>query len=143
MAILELILTDLATLFHAPSSLPPLEVDEGKKGSNSDHNVIVFPPSTNTQFKTERQVSVVRHRPLPPSSVREFGQAFVHHPWLEVLECEDGNDKAANFHDTIIKYRDKYFPERCVKMSTFDKDWMHPELKSIHIEMTKEFYRNR
>ena len=31
--ILEVILTDLATLFSSPSSLSPLEVDEGKKGS--------------------------------------------------------------------------------------------------------------
>ena len=73
-AVLEVILTDLAILYHPPSSLLPLEVDPGKKGSNSDHNIVVFPPRTNVQFKRDRQVSVIKHRPLPPSRVQEFGQ---------------------------------------------------------------------
>ena len=142
-AILEVILTDLATIFHPPSSLSPLEVDKGKKGSNSDHNIIVFPPSTNIQFKRDRQVSVVKHRPLPPSSVKEFGREIVTHSWIEVLECEDGHQKAKNFHNTITKLRDKYFPEKAVRMTSFDKGWMHPALKSLHSEMTKEFFKNR
>lgn len=42
-----------------------------------------------------------------------------------------------------MRLRDKHFPEKTVKMSSFDKDWMHPELKSLYIEMTKEFFNNR
>ena len=80
--ILEIILTDLATLYSPPSSLSPLEVDKGKKGSNSNHNIIVFAPRTNSQYQRDREVSVIKHRPLPPSSVQEFGQVFVRHPWL-------------------------------------------------------------
>ena len=140
---MEVILTDLATLFSPPSSRSPLEVDKGKKGSNSDHNLIVFAPRTNIKYKKERQVSVIKHRPLPPSSVQHFGQEFVRHPWVEVLECEDGHKKAAIFHDTIGRFRDRHFPEKLVKMSSLDKDWMHPDLKIIYIEMTKEYYKNR
>ena len=65
------------------------------------------------------------------------------HPWLEVLESEDGHVKAANFHETIMKLRDKHFPEKSVRMTTFDKDWMYPDLKNIYVEMTKEFFKNR
>ena len=60
-----------------------------------------------------------------------------------MLECEDGHEKARHFHETLIKLRDKHFPEKTVKISSFDKDWMHPELKSLHIQMTKEFFNNR
>ena len=28
-------------------------------------------------------------------------------------------------------------------MTSLDKEWMHPDLKCIHIEMTKEFIKNR
>ena len=42
-----------------------------------------------------------------------------------------------------MRLRDKHFSEKTVKMSSFDKDWMHPELKSLYIEMTKEFFNNR
>ena len=41
---LEIILTDLHHLFVPPTSLPPLPVDVGKKGVESDHNTIVFAP---------------------------------------------------------------------------------------------------
>ena len=113
------------------------------KGSDSDHNIIVFAPLTNTQFKKKRQFTNISYRPLPPSKIQEFGQEFVLHPWQEVLECEDGHQKAANFHETIQWFRDKYFPEKIVRMSSFDKGWMHPDVKSIYLEMTKEYFRHR
>ena len=142
-AILEVILTDLATLYSPPTSLAPLEVDQGMKGSDSDHNIIVFAPLTNAQFKKQRVFTTISHRPLPPSRIQEFGQALVRHSWAEVIECEDGHLKAAIFHDTIKRFRYKHFPEKLVKMSSLDKDWMHPDLKSIYIEMTKEYFKHR
>ena len=142
-AVLEVILTDLATLYHPPSSLAPLEVDKGKKGSDSDHNTIVFAPRSNTQFKKDRQVNTISHRPLPPSRIQQFGQDIVQHSWSEVLESQDANQKAANFHNTICWLRDKHFPEKLVRMSSLDKDWMHPDLKDLHVKMTKEYFKNR
>ena len=142
-ATLEVILTDLATLFYPPTSEPPLEVDVGKKGSNSDHNIVIFSPKSNLQYKKERQSNIIHHRPLPPSKIQEFGQEIVRHPWLEIFEVEDGNQKASNFHQTIVHLRDKYFPEKKVKITSLDKEWMHPDLKSVYLEMTKDFFKNR
>ena len=139
-AILEVILSDIATLYHPPTSRPPLQVDKGKKGSDSDHNLVVFAPRSNSQFKKDRQKSSITYRPLPPSKIQEFGRELVQHSWIEVLECEDGHSKARHFHNTLIRLRDKHFPEKTVKMSSFDKDWMHPELNSLNIEMTKGFF---
>ena len=51
--------------------------------------------------------------------------------------------KARNFHQTISRLRDKYFPQKLVKMSSLDKEWMHPDLKSTYLQMTKEFFKNR
>ena len=141
-ATLEVILTDLATFFHPPTSLPPLEVDQGKKGSDSDHNVVVFAPRSNNHFKKERQFTVIKHRPLPSSRIQEFGQELVPHPWLEVLECEDGHQKAANFHNSIMWFRNKYFPEKNVKISSLDKEWMNSNLKAQYTDMTKEYFKN-
>ena len=60
-----------------------------------------------------------------------------------MLETEDGHHKAVNFHNTIMRFYDKYFPEKSVIMSSFDKDWMHPDLKYLHRQMSREFYLNR
>ena len=108
-AILEVILTDLATFYHPPSSLPTLEVDQGKPGSESDHNIVVFAPRSNVYFHKDREYTTIKHRPLPASKIREFGQKFVAHTWSEVLECQDGNLKASNFHNTITWFRDCFF----------------------------------
>ena len=74
--------------------------------------------------------------------MQEFGQDIVRHPWIEVLECEDANQKARPFHDTIVQLRDKYFPLKLVRISSLDNEWMHPALKSTYMEMTKDYYKN-
>ena len=142
-AILEVILTDLATLYYPPTSRPPLEVDQGKKGSDSDHNIVILSPISSAQFKKDRIRTTITHRPLPQSKVQDFGRDLVPHSWIEVLEAEDGHQKARHFHNTLMWFRDKHFPEKTVKMSSFDKDWMHPDLKHLHGQMTKEYFQNR
>ena len=58
-ATLEIILSDLHTLFHPPTTLPPLQVDEGKAGKDSDHNVVVFAPKSNPQYHQTQQKKTV------------------------------------------------------------------------------------
>ena len=59
------------------------------------------------------------------------------------MEADDGHKIARNFHNTLMFFRDKHFPEKSVSMSSFDKDWMHPDLKYLHVQMTKEYFKNR
>ena len=64
-ATLEILLTDLHTLFHPPTTLPPLQVDQDKEGKDSDHNVVVFAPNSNTEYKQSRKKKTILTRPLP------------------------------------------------------------------------------
>ena len=98
-----------------PTSRPPLEVDQGKSGSNSDHNVVIFSPRTNAQFKKDRIKTTIKHRPLPQSKIQDFGQELVPHSWIEVIETEDGHQKAFNFHTTLMTFLNKHFPENLSK----------------------------
>ena len=45
---LELVITDMATLFHPPTTLKPLNQDEKTSGKPRDHNVIIVAPRTAT-----------------------------------------------------------------------------------------------
>ena len=58
-ALLEIILTDLHTLFHPPTALPPLQVDTDKVGADDDHNVVVLAPIFNSEYKIERKKKCV------------------------------------------------------------------------------------
>ena len=71
-AILDLVLTDMATLYHPPTTLPPLEVDTNKVGKDGDHNIVVLAPVRNLSSKTYRKKKKVITRPLPESGMRSF-----------------------------------------------------------------------
>ena len=73
-ATLTNIITDLSNLYYPPTTLPALQVDEGKKGENSDHQVIIFAPLSNTTYVKKRCKKVIVTRPIPDSGIQEFGK---------------------------------------------------------------------
>ena len=86
-AILEIILSDISTLYHPPTTLPPLQVDHDQKGADSDHNIIILAPLSNASFKLPRIKKVVKTRPLPESQIYKGPvSGFVGHIPLPLLE---------------------------------------------------------
>ena len=85
-ATLEIILTDLHTLFHPPTTLPPLQVDSDKVGKDSDHDVVVLAPVSNLQYKMERKKKTITTRPLPESQIEHFEKTLMSHHWTETFQ---------------------------------------------------------
>ena len=73
-ATLEIILTDLHTFFHPPTTLPPLQVDSNQHGKDSDHDIVVLAPISNSKYKIEREKRLVITRPIPDSKMAMFEQ---------------------------------------------------------------------
>ena len=142
-AILEYIITDLQGLFHPPSCISPLEVDENKIGKNSDHNIIVLAPINLPHDGPKRKKKTIKTRPLPDSQIEKFGKFMTKHKWLEVFSAQDVNSKVANFHKTLMTNLDLYFPQKTIKVSSLDKKFMNPELKSLQRRVQREFYKRR
>ena len=76
-ATLQLILTDLHTMYYPPTTLPPLQVDEGKKGKDGDHDVMLFAPKTDIQYKVNRDKKIIKTRPMPDSQVARFENELI------------------------------------------------------------------
>ena len=142
-AILEVVLSDLSNLYHPPTTLPPLQVDSDKTGSDSDHNIVVFAPQLNTQYRVARKKKSVKVRPLPESDILKFEKELIECDWENVLNCEDIDEKVINFHYTIISKLNKHLPEKTVKISSLDKKWMLPKLKALHRQLQREYYQHR
>ena len=142
-ATLSNIITDLCNLYHPPTTLPALQVDEGKKGSDSDHQVVIFAPISNQNYLKPRCKKTITVRPLPQSAIDEFGKIITSHGWEEVLNERAIDVKVKNFHTTLRNNLDKFFPEKTVKISTLDKKWMNPSLKVLHRQVQREFFKNR
>ena len=142
-SLLSLLLTDMPTLYHPATNISPLKVDEGKKGEDSDHDIIVYAPKNNMKYRKELKRKVVRTRPLPESQISKFEQAIGHYQWADVLKDKTVNEQVTVFHDVLRTALDHYFPEKVTKVSTLDKQWMDPKLKQLHRKMQREFTRNR
>ena len=105
-ATLENIITDLCNLYHPPTTLPPLQVDNGKKGADSDYQVIVFAPKSNLNFTKPRCKKTITVRPLPESGIYDFGKEITTHEWPEVLLVNEIDKKKAKFsHNSEMKSR--------------------------------------
>ena len=142
-ATLEVILTDLHTQYHPPTTLPPLEVDSGKPGQNSDHNVVVFAPKQNKKYQRQNKKKIVKTRPLPESQIGKFMQKLASYPWEAEFEQKSVDEKVELFHNFLRNSLDEHFPEKITKMSTLDRKWMSPHLKPIHRRMKREYYKHR
>ena len=58
-ATLENIITDLHSFYHPPTTLPPLQVDEKKKGKDRDHQVFILAPLANQYYQKPRMKKIV------------------------------------------------------------------------------------
>ena len=140
-ATLEIILSDIMTLYHPPTTLAPLQVDKGKKGKNSDHYNLVFAPRSDPNFMIEQQKREIKTRPLPDSMIPLFGKEIQKQTWENVFFKENLNSKVFNFHRTILQICDKFFPTKTIKISNLDKKRITPELKTLSRKIKKEYFR--
>ena len=131
------------SLFHHPTTLPPLQVDKGKLGKDGDHNIVVLAPITNMKFKTERKKRKIITRPLPESGIQNFEKDLIFYPWESEFRNKTVNEKVNIFHNFLRTKIDKYFPEKITHLSNLDRKWMDPLLKQLHRAMQREFYRHR
>ena len=118
---LDLILSDLSRQYQPPQPLPPV--------GRSDHISVLWRPAPTTSVQTS---PVTRyHRPLPDSGMREFGQWITRHPWTEVTEAENVNDKWGNYVATTTQAFHRCFPVKKIVVHPNDAPWMTPRIKRL------------
>ena len=140
---LELVITCMATMFHPPTTLDPINQDNNSKGKPSDHNVIIVAPKTDLNFKLKRRKKKIEVRPQPKSKVSDFIREMGSLEWKEIFEIENAHEKAQNFHKIMTQTLDKHIKVKTVNMTSLDKPWFNPALKLKYNEMQKEYFSNR
>ena len=55
---LELLLTDLHSYYHSPTTLPPLQVDQGIAGIDSDHDIVLYAPKENSKISVKMSIKL-------------------------------------------------------------------------------------
>jgi hypothetical protein len=101
--------------------LAPLQVYEDKNGKDSDHNLVIFAPKSDANYKIERKKKVIKTRPIPESNIPLFANEIQKQTWEEITNEPDIDLKVYKFHRLIILILDKYFPEKTISISNLDK----------------------
>ena len=66
-----------------------------------------------------------------------MGNVIGRYTWDEVFAAEDAETKVQNFHKTLRHFLDKFFPEKSLKISKFDKNGFLHNLEPC-IEKSRE-----
>ena len=142
-ATLEIVLTDLHSFFHPPTTLPPLQVDKDKKGKDSDHGIVVLAPKSNAQYKVDRVKKTIKTRPIQDSQLSKFENDLAQFPWENVFEGRHPDEQVRIFHNFLRSQLEHYFPEKTTQISNLDRKWFSPALKQLHRKMQREFFSHR
>ena len=137
---LEVLITDLHSWYHPPTTMGPLKVDSDKKGKDSDHLQAVFAPKTNNQYKVARKKCKITTRPIPESKIPAFAREIQAQSWISVFEEENLDRKVENFHSIITDILERHFPEKHITISSLDKKWMTPNIKQLLRKVQSEYF---
>ncbi len=119
-AILDLIVTNLKSLFNTPVVCSPI--------GRSDHRTVYW----SSDHRSSKGRTLKRTvRPLRNHNLSNFGRWITSHSWSEVLDASNTSDKADAFYATMQKAMDIHFPPKVVKIHSQDKPWITPEIKEL------------
>ena len=100
--ILDIIITNMPQSYNTPVIVPPVPCDDPSSGVPSDHAVPVCYPHTDTKKPPARNYRVITYRPLPDTSVAQFGQ------WITAQDFSNKDDTlspdqfALNLGDILV-----------------------------------------
>ena len=111
-ATLDVIITNIQSLYHPPTTLPPLDNDENVPGKPADHSIVVMKPLSNEFPSDQKRYKVITYRPYPDSASRQMGQWIQTQSWQDIYGPKCPNIKAQKFEEMLMDRVNFYFPEK-------------------------------
>ena len=139
-ATLDLIFTNIAALYSAPTTLPPLENDDNCSGMPSDHLIVVAKPISNSSLmQNKKTYKKITFRPFPESAINDFGRWIQSQNWSEVYNLNCPNLKAEKFEKILMEKINLFFPEKTMKINSNDQPWIDAKLVNIDRKRKREY----
>ena len=130
---------NLNSYFSSPIIAPPLQPDDPNKGNPSDHSVPVCTPHTDRYRPAARNYRIIKHRPMPDSSVRKFGEWIVSEDWNCVNSELSAAEQSVVFEQLLSDKLNYFCPEKELKLGSQDKPLITTELKKIARQKNREY----
>ena len=118
---LDVLIMDCQDLYQKPSILPPMTVDSGKTGVDSDHNGVEALPRTNLASEGISLREEVRVQPFPESGLAEFGVRLMAEDWGMLQEREGDSIEMVQLFESHSTYLvDNQFPHKTILVGPHD-----------------------
>ena len=129
--VLDVILTDSHDILQEPSILPPLQVDDYKKGKDSDHKGVECLPRSNLSKEGGALRDKISVRRFPQSKIDQFGLVLLANDWHHLEDSMDATslvDAFVNHHNNLV---DLTFPLKQVQVGPDEKPYFNEELRHL------------
>ena len=137
--ILTVVLTDLEPFYEEPVIVPPIDIDDPRKGVPSDHNGVVVEPRTRTDNPVKRTKYARIIRPITTSAINNIGQVLVGENWSFMnpnLSPTSLTDLFEFFAGNIL---DTFCPKKTVFSRPDDKPFITEDMKNIKRRFMREY----
>ena len=135
---------DCQELYQKPSILPPMTVDEGKVGVDSDHQGVEVLPRSNLATKGSNVREEFTVQPFTESGMAEFGYSLISEDW-RMLE-----DSAASTSDIVSRFEEHsrsivnaQFPTKTVFVGIQDLPYFTEELRKLKRKKQRAYRKGK
>ena len=123
------IITTLASCYRKPVSLPPLKSDNGL--TELYHLIVFMEPLISKNYKRATKYRYVKIRRCPESAIQKIKNCLKSESWSFIFNEISAHRQAELLQNYLLEKINIYFPEKLVKFSHEDREFMTPELKIL------------
>ena len=138
--VLDIILTNVASLYCVPIIAPPVPPDDPLCGVPSDHSTPVATPLATDTLQQTRDYVVKVSRPLPESGMLEFGEWICKEDWSGIPENADPTEQVLAFENIVNQKIEVIFPTKSVRINPcIDLPFINSDLKKLDRLVKREY----
>ena len=140
--IIDVILMNCGHYYAVPDVTEPILADDPRRAKPSDHRVPIARPLALSSQPISNTYSVKTCRPLPESAVRIFMQWIHTEKWDSVPISGSPTVQVTAFEELVSQKVEELFPERKIRITKKDKEFITSELKTLDRKKKREWQKN-
>ena len=137
--VLDLMITDLHTLYHPPVPSDYLLPDHPTDASPSDHLGNLLIPRSVPGVTSSKVYRTIRVRPLTDSQIAAIGRWIAVEPWDHLHSQPDVDSKLDLFTSSVFLILNTVAPEKDIRIALDDPPWMNTRIKTIIRQRNREY----
>ena len=139
---LDLIITDMHTLYHPPVLCHNLLPDDPDKAAPSDHLGNLLIPRAVPGVHSKRISKSITVRPFTDSQISALGRWIASQSWDHMKTFTDVDDQLESFSSSISLMLDSVAPQKVIKIALDDPPWMNTRIKTVIRQRNREYDKN-